>query len=266
MSTGCVSGRDYAGAVYDGALVGSEYGGATAGCEPGGASAASASDGAPAGSESGGASAVTANFGSSAVGRSPLLPATLAQAKKAWKQVITVLGITNNDLRCMAAETDEEQLFGSDHEGSVHSDSSGYSDMPPLIPAWPTVESLGDEHPAFLYVTNSTDEGPSSTDSEAEAIEVTAGRQHHRSTAGRQPFHAALSSLHRQGMQVTADSSTDEPGSTYSGPGAVTGPSSYIMQVLDTHHHQAFSKLYLEQEFDMVLKKTEKCPGSASLS
>ena len=160
-----------------------------------------------------------------------------------------MLGITDNDLRCMAAETDEEQLFGSDHEGSVHSDSSGYSDMPPLIPAWPTVESLGDEHPAFLYVTSSTDEGPSSTDSEAEAIEVTAGRQHHRSTAGRQPFHAALSSLHRQGMQVTAGSSTDEPGSTYSGPGAVTGPSSYIMQVLDTHHHQAFSKLYLESVY-----------------
>ena len=174
-----------------------------------GASAASASDGAPAGSESGGASAVTANFGSSAVG----------------------------GLRCMAAGTDEEQLFGSDHEGSVHSDSSGYSGMPPLIPAWPTVESLGDEHPAFLYVTSSTYEGPSSTDSEAEAIEVTAGRQHHRSTAGRQTFHAALSSLQRQGMQVTAGSSTDEPGSTYSGPGAVTGPSSYIMQTPDTHHH-----------------------------
>ena len=111
---------------------------------------------------------LTIGFG---YGRSPRLPATLAQAKKTWKQVITVLSITDNDLRCMAAETDEEQLFGSDHEGSVHSDSSGYSDMPPLMPAWPTVESLRDEP------TNSTDEEPSSTDSEAEAIEVNYGRK-----------------------------------------------------------------------------------------
>ena len=142
---------------------------------------------------------LTIGFG---YGRSPRLPATLAQAKKAWKLVITVLGITDNDLRCMAAETDEEQLFGSDHEGSVHSDSSGYSDMPPLMPASVTAESLRDEP------ISSTDEEPSSTDAEAEAMEVTAGSG---------PSAVAIRSQNRQGMQVTAGSSTDEPGNTYAG-------------------------------------------------
>ena len=68
-------------------------------------------------------------------GRSTRVHATLAQAERAWKLVLSVLGITANDLRFVVGETDEEELLGSDNEGSLNSGSSGYSDMPALVPA-----------------------------------------------------------------------------------------------------------------------------------
>ena len=114
-------------------------------------------------------------------GRSTRVHATLAQAERAWKLVLSVLGITANDLRSMAAETDEEELFGSDIEGSLNSDSSGYSDMPPLMDAPVTAAPPSDEP------ISSTDADSSSTDEEPEA------------------------------MQVTAGSSTDQPGNTHAG-------------------------------------------------
>ena len=118
---------------------------------------------------------LTIGFGQ---GRPTRVPATLAQAKKAWKLVLRVFGITANDLRNMAAATEEEELFGSDNEGSL---SSGYTDMPPLQDEPITAESPPDEP------ISSTDEEPSSTDEEPEA------------------------------MQVTAGSSTDQPGNTHAG-------------------------------------------------
>jgi hypothetical protein len=109
-------------------------------------------------------------------GRSTRLHATLAEAKKAWTLVLTVLGITANDLRCMAAETDEEELLASD--GSESSDSSGYSDMPDLVDVSVRHESPFEQMRAASLAgigpISSSDEEPSATDEIPEAMRVTA--------------------------------------------------------------------------------------------
>ena len=151
-------------------------------------------------------------------GRPTQVPATLAQTKKAWKLVLDVLGIGENDLRRDHPNTHtegrglEEELSGTSCDEGSDEGSGDETDpeMPDLWPAEVTAENRNDNHVA--------------------------------------------ASPDPQAMQATAGSSTDVPGNTYVGPFWEVGQGPFhfpsatpYLQPADTTVHQQVAIRYRQR-------------------